>query len=93
MAEKQEAPTRSFDEKSLEDGTATATHVDHHVTSGHAQPAVKVSQVEEDPSKAYVERFGRFGGFLDKLFASGVEARGIERVPEDQRDPRRLWNK
>jgi len=29
---------------------------------------------------------GRFFRFLDKAFAKGVEARGIERVPEDERD-------
>ncbi|KAH9944003.1 cytosine-purine permease [Epithele typhae] len=42
--------------------------------------------------EVYVKRFGRFGPFLARLFASGVEARGVERVPEDERETRNLWN-
>jgi hypothetical protein len=68
-----------YDDKELESGT-------------HVQTA-RVTEAEEDPSKVYIERFGIFGSFLSKLFASGVEARGIERVPEDQREHRRIWNK
>ena len=33
------------------------------------------------------------GGLLSKLFASGVEARGVECVPEDQRETKNTWNK
>ncbi|KIP11708.1 hypothetical protein PHLGIDRAFT_99130 [Phlebiopsis gigantea 11061_1 CR5-6] len=29
---------------------------------------------------------------MQKLFASGVEARGVERVPEDQRETKNVWN-
>ncbi|KAJ6508498.1 permease for cytosine/purines, uracil, thiamine, allantoin-domain-containing protein [Mycena sanguinolenta] len=32
------------------------------------------------------------GGFMARLFASGVEARGVERVPEDQRETKNMWN-
>ena len=48
---------------------------------------------ETAPEDALVRRFGRFGPLLAKMFASGVEARGVERVPEDQRETRNLWNK
>ncbi|KAI0652315.1 cytosine-purine permease [Trametes meyenii] len=48
--------------------------------------------VEDSPEEVLVRRYGRFGPYLAKLFASGVEARGIERVPEDQRDPANTWN-
>ena len=45
------------------------------------------------PEDALVKRYGRFGPVLAKLFASGVEARGVERVPEDQRETKNMWNK
>ena len=48
---------------------------------------------EVAPEELYVKRFGRFGPLLAKVFASGVEARGVERVPEDQRENRNLWSK
>ena len=38
-------------------------------------------------------KYGRLGPVLQKLFASGVEARGVERVPEDQRETKHIWNK
>ncbi|KAJ6463995.1 permease for cytosine/purines, uracil, thiamine, allantoin-domain-containing protein [Mycena sanguinolenta] len=47
---------------------------------------------EISPDDAIVQRFGFLGPALAKLFASGVEARGVERVPEDQRDRRNMWN-
>lgn len=48
---------------------------------------------EEDPEVLYVSKYGRLGPIMARLFASGVEARGVERVPEDQRDPKNTWNK
>ncbi len=48
---------------------------------------------EVAPEDALVRRYGRFGPVLAKLFASGVEARGVERVPEDQRETKNMWNK
>ena len=48
---------------------------------------------EEAPETFYVSKYGVLGPWLAKLFASGVEARGIERVPEDQRDMKNSWNK
>ncbi|KAH0835002.1 cytosine-purine permease [Lanmaoa asiatica] len=44
-------------------------------------------------SKLIVKRFGIFGPLLSKLFNSGVEARGVERVPEHQRETKNYWNK
>ncbi|KAI0094522.1 hypothetical protein BDY19DRAFT_24948 [Irpex rosettiformis] len=38
-------------------------------------------------------QYGRFGPVLQRIFASGVEARGVERVPEDQRETKHIWNK
>ena len=48
---------------------------------------------DEAPETFYVSRYRILGPILSKLFASGVEARGIERVPEDQRESKRSWNK
>ncbi|KAK0457488.1 cytosine-purine permease [Desarmillaria tabescens] len=39
-----------------------------------------------------IERSGIFGPLLSKLFESGVEGRGVERVLEDERDGTRTWN-
>ncbi|KAF8974248.1 hypothetical protein BDZ97DRAFT_1772599, partial [Flammula alnicola] len=49
--------------------------------------------VEAEPSRAIVARFGLLGPFLGKLFDLGVEARGVERVPESMRDATYFWNK
>ena len=49
--------------------------------------------VEAAPDRVIAHRFGALGPFLSKLFAIGVEARGIERVPEDQRESKNAWNK
>lgn len=38
-------------------------------------------------------RYGAFGPIMQRIFASGVEARGVERVPEDQRETKNTWNK
>ncbi|KAH7913882.1 permease for cytosine/purines, uracil, thiamine, allantoin-domain-containing protein [Hygrophoropsis aurantiaca] len=51
-----------------------------------------VHAVEAAPDRVIVQRFGVLGPFLAKLFASGVEARGVERVPEDQRETKNAWN-
>lgn len=55
---------------------------------------VGVSDAERTPDQAIVTRFGsKFGPLLARLFARGVEARGVERVPEDQRETKNAWNK
>lgn len=59
-------------------------------------PVVHHSTVPADevaPEEVLVRRYGRLGPLLSKLFASGVEARGVERVPEDQRETKNMWNK
>lgn len=62
------------------------------VTNANAKASTNLK--EERPETYYVERYGaRFGPLLGKLFASGVEARGVERVPEDQRTMKNAWNK
>ncbi|KAJ6471194.1 cytosine-purine permease [Mycena vulgaris] len=48
--------------------------------------------LEASPDDVIVNRFGFMGPALSKLFASGVEARGVERVPEDQRENKNMWN-
>lgn len=52
------------------------------------QPVEEVS-----PDDVIINRFSFMGPVLSKLFASGVEARGVERVPEDQRENKNMWNK
>ncbi|EKM58082.1 uncharacterized protein PHACADRAFT_252082 [Phanerochaete carnosa HHB-10118-sp] len=37
-------------------------------------------------------RYGKLGPIMQKLFASGVEARGVERVPESERESKNVWN-
>lgn len=49
--------------------------------------------VEDAPDQVIAKRFGSFGPLLSKLFDNGVEARGIERVPEHQRETKNLWNR
>lgn len=80
------------------DRTSSSSHdkekfVDNEAAVHHADVVSKAKDKEERPEAYYVERFGRFGPFLEKLFASGVEARGVERVPEDQRTMKNAWNK
>ncbi len=38
-------------------------------------------------------RYGKVGSVIKFMLASGVEARGVERVPEDQRETKNMWNK
>jgi len=49
--------------------------------------------LEVAPDDVIVNRFGFMGPFLSRLFAVGVEARGVERVPENQRETKNTWNK
>lgn len=50
-------------------------------------------EAETAPDQVITKRFSAFGPILAKLFASGVEARGVERVPENQRETKNMWNK
>ncbi|KAH9942946.1 purine-cytosine permease [Amylocystis lapponica] len=56
-------------------------------------PTRDVNVQESAPDAVLVKRYGRFGPILERLFARGVEARGVERVPEDQRETKNAWNK
>lgn len=49
----------------------------------------KATALEED---AIVDRFGPARSLFAKMFAAGVEARGIERVPETERSDRNSAN-
>lgn len=51
-----------------------------------------VMYAEAAPDQVIASRFGRLGPLLSRLFASGVEARGVERVPENQRESKNAWN-
>jgi len=52
-----------------------------------------VREVEAAPDRVIARRFGRLAPILSRLFDSGVEARGVERVPENQRESTNAWNK
>lgn len=54
---------------------------------------IEASVVEDAPEQVIASRFSAFGPLLCKLFESGVEARGVERVPENQRETKNSWNK
>lgn len=56
-------------------------------------PPLSYAAVEEAPDTVIANRFGVFGPFLSKLFNNGVEARGIERVPENQRETKNILNR
>lgn len=72
-----------------------STHASDHSYDKEKGVAVHEAthSVEVAPEEVIVRRYGRFGPVLAKLFASGVEARGVERVPEDQRETKNMWNK
>jgi len=53
---------------------------------------VHVGIEEAAPDIVLEETYGKYGKFLKKLFDIGVEARGIERVPEDQRTKAHWWD-
>ena len=57
--------------------------------------AVDVDQAAPDDSVIAdrYARYGRFGPIIQRVLASGVEARGVERVPESERETKNVWNK
>ncbi|TFY68595.1 hypothetical protein EVJ58_g923 [Rhodofomes roseus] len=57
---------------------------------GYTQDAVDVA--EHAPEAVIVKRYGPLGPILERMFAHGVEARGVERVPEDQRSSKNQYN-
>ena len=71
----------------------SASEKEKGVVEGEA-PALTYEKTDKDESPAsfYVAKFGVLGPILEKLFTSGVEARGVERVPEDQRVEGNIWD-
>jgi hypothetical protein len=53
----------------------------------------RVDTTYSAPEYVIPSRFGVFGPVIAKMFASGVEARGVERVPEKERETKNIWNK
>ncbi|KAI9566325.1 cytosine-purine permease [Boletus coccyginus] len=53
---------------------------------------IEVYAAEDAPDTVIAKRLGVFGPMVSKLFKSGVEARGVERVPENQRETKNSWN-
>ncbi|KAF8435811.1 permease for cytosine/purines, uracil, thiamine, allantoin-domain-containing protein [Boletus edulis BED1] len=64
----------------------------HDKEKGLANGNTEVHAIEDAPDQVIAKRFGVFGPLLSKLFQSGVEARGVERVPENQRETKNSWN-
>lgn len=61
---------------------------------GFAHEAVaEFDTAEHAPEAVIVKRYGRLGPILERMFAHGVEARGVERVPEDERSSKNMYNK
>ncbi|KAG2181940.1 hypothetical protein INT43_006865 [Umbelopsis isabellina] len=48
--------------------------------------------VEREPDQMLAARHTFLGGLYRRLFSMGVEARGVERVPEDDRSPKNAIN-
>lgn len=48
--------------------------------------------VEREPDQMLAARHTFLGGLYRRLFNMGVEARGVERVPEDERSPKNAIN-
>ncbi|KAG0701770.1 permease for cytosine/purines, uracil, thiamine, allantoin-domain-containing protein [Suillus ampliporus] len=66
---------------------------DEEKSVGAFEDAEAVYAVEAAPDRVIARRFGKLSPLLSRLFASGVEARGVERVPENQRESKNAWNK
>ncbi|EIW87465.1 cytosine-purine permease [Coniophora puteana RWD-64-598 SS2] len=75
-----------------------STDKEKDIESGHSgagpvqEDVYEVRSAEVAPENTIARRFGALGPILTKLFNSGVEARGVERVPEDQRETKNAWN-
>ena len=70
-----------------------SSHESYDKENGVAVLETEVYTVEDAPDQVIAKRFGSFGPLLSKLFNSGVEARGVERVPEEQRENKNFWNR
>ena len=66
---------------------------DVEVVSEEGTGPIHHKTADTEPERAIVERYGFLGPYISKLFELGVEARGVERIPEDMRDVTHIWNK
>ncbi|KAH0825946.1 cytosine-purine permease [Lanmaoa asiatica] len=73
--------------------TLAGSHESYDKEKGASIVDTEVHVAEDAPDQVIAKRFGVFGPLLSKLFNSGVEARGVERVPEHQRETKNSWNK
>ena len=73
--------------------SALDSDLSHNKEESHVTDSLAVASSEAAPEAALLRRYGRLGPLLSRLFANGVEARGVERVPEDQRETKNMWNK
>ncbi|KAF8555047.1 cytosine-purine permease [Imleria badia] len=64
----------------------------HDREKGVENVDIEVYAAEDAPDQVIAKRFGVLGPLLSTLFKSGVEARGVERVPENQREKKNSWN-
>ena len=73
----------------------TESSIDKEKGSGDDERHVQVQHTyaEERPDAYHTEKYGALSLVFRKLFSSGVEERGVQRVPENERDPRHTWNK
>ena len=71
----------------------SSTRESYDRENGVTDPDIDVPTAEEAPDQVIARRFGGFGPLLSRLFNSGIEARGVERVPETQRDTKNFWNR
>jgi hypothetical protein len=69
------------------------THSAEDKEKGYARDDVVYAAPDDSYIVDRYARYGRLGPVMQRLFASGVEARGVERVPENEREIKNVWNK
>ena len=89
------SPFNSLSFSSMVSNPNTESSIDKEKGSGDDERHVQVQHAyaEERPDSYHTEKYGALSHAFQKLFSSGVEERGVQRVPEDERDPRHTWNK
>lgn len=65
---------------------------DEEKSIARLEDAQDVCATEAAPDCVIVMHSGKLGRFLSRLFANGIETRGVERVPENQRESKNAWN-
>lgn len=64
---------------------------DEEKSVSRLEDAQNVCATKAAPDCVIARRFGKLG-LLPRLFASGIETRGVERIPENQRESKNAWN-